>query len=273
MTSIPVMHWSDVSTATPHGISYWRDLAYGCAKRALLKKESASSSPAESSGSRYAEIGSFYHYFRALYEQQESFECNDVIRLDPGLGLEPALDTAIAMFRAWRGRHKPGYFGEPLAVEDLIPDCEATRKATALPNFTCRPDLVTYMSARVAKKFAVAPGYWLIDYKTCASANEFSARQYINSLQLIAYEEAWNATHPGMDIQGKIVQLCERGGKFQTYDLVLGPNGAVQKKMLRALAVRVGLTLTNKSLQVANPERCYDYGHKCQYLGTECHQF
>lgn len=278
----------DLNTGTPHGISYWRDLAYGCATRARLGKEGRSearSNPdwADEStgyGTLATMTGSVYHALRAQYATGEKFDCADFLG-EVGQDIEwiaKAVVAATGLFRWFRGTYPHDLWGEAISIEEIIESSEEIRKATGLPEYTCRPDLVTRVRARDVKRLTsefpglkgMRPGYYLIDYKTCARLDDLTISRYAHNLQFITYEAAWNAAHPDQILEGKIAELIHKVRVPELRPVLIPKGDVLDKKILRALADRIALVHANPILQVPNPERCWDYNRECTHLYSKC---
>jgi len=247
------------------GISYWRELALGCARRAQLRQEEDEQQNRHLSGS--LGTGTILHALMAAYY---SGKATSVVKIGFTEGTtydEEARIEAERLFSAYRVEHKPDEFGEVIGVEVDISESPAVEVAVGIAPFTARLDLVVKMDAATCRRLSylgqLQPGIYIVDHKTTAYMTAASYERYARDLQFIAYQVAYNAMCSPSTCKGLIVNVLTKTKTPEVVRILVPPPTTVDRAIL---AVVTNQARQKRTSNAPNPDRCFDYNSVCPFL-------
>lgn len=286
-----ITHLQIQAGGTLWGQSLWRDLVYGCPRRALLGRIKTGPRKALS-GDVNLDVGSVYHHLRNLYHTtKETIALDELVITDETDEEIPewVREPAVRMFRAYRAEHRPNALGRIIGSEIYLPgDAKQTRALRKLgfPEYTCQIDLVIKITAkdvtriRRDRKIRVTPGYWLDDIKTMAYYNAARVEQLFHSLQFKIYMLAFQAAYPDRKIKGLIIDMATKTKEPSFPAHTVPPPTPADRKIISRFA-----TLATEAWDAwggrdfdpqdapPNPDRCFDYNRRCKYFNNPCKRF
>ena len=256
---------------TKWGHSFWSEFLYGCAYRAMVKKErELTDGPTVFSEHFHLNVGTIFHALLALYYRvgTQTWETTAVkLTTTGGLIDEDARLEAERIFRAYRLKFTPKELGKVIAVEHLLEGRDITEDSK-LPEYTARPDLVVSVTKRDADRvkitrwITIKPGYWLVDHKSAAAVTPELVEYYFNSLQMILYQRAWTARNAKKyPLQGALISITTKEKEPSFFTVVVPKNNAPRLAIANEFARQVQIKWADESTRWAkNASLCLPYG-------------
>lgn len=253
------------------GHSYWKGW-HGCERAAYLRETQPEL--VSSAGADYMQAGTVFH---ALCEMQE----RNAKHVDTSMAIKGSqiqgtpLQEGVRVFRQYRTKCGPGFWGSPIAIEDVLgasdEDYVQTFEYFGFPhNVTIKPDLVVKVDSLASKrvndtfKQVIRPGNYLLDYKTVAGIPS-NTDSYFHSIQFKLYQLVWNLLRPEFKLDGALVVFASRAK-------------AVRVELLRIPAVTdtdreiVTAFLLNARIRRDNTYRLAEAKKPLPVNNTYCHQ-
>jgi hypothetical protein len=208
------------------GISYYTSV-YKCPRKANLKEIHFDDVANPLAKNQNLQIGTLFHSFMELYylRQLKSGQNPNIVKYIDSVGSaltpeEKALCEAKRLFVAYRKKFPASELGKIISVEETLPYndskvIKAVQEAVGsypLP-FTFKPDLIVRLDAEQAERIETVsnailePGYYLVDHKTDGRRTEYRQMKWENSLQMSAYQLAWNRCYPEKQLTGALVRV------------------------------------------------------------------
>lgn len=249
------------------GMSFYKVFG-ACPKRATLNALTRSAEPTALSDTATTR-GTVGHAFAELYYGGVSFEPEDVL-FTPGVASE-ALRFMSALWREYRKKFPADEWGKVIEIEAPL-EGPAVEEAVGVAPYTTRLDMVVELGdeecirALVQQRQDLAmvglkPGQrYVIDHKFVSANNAILVPKYRNSLQLVAYQLAWNAAHPEAPVSGAIANVVVKTKKPQYVSIFQPPPTDVQIEALRHV-LGYWRSIADTNPWVANPleENCFGY--------------
>jgi len=245
-----------------------------CAKQAKWDSEAQKIGAENSFSSSVIWVGSMVHQLLQCYYTgiTPHFELDENDRTS----LQNAQDKAWKVFRRYRADFPADEWGR-------IVECEVDHnnlKPFFMPagmTYSCKFDLIVKPTVKACKNLQktravplMAGTYYLVDHKTAGSFAPGWEDKYYESLQFVAYAEAFKLMWPKRIFGGTIVNVIGTGAtkKHETL-LVQPPTINMRARLVRLL----GFYKANKRYPMGNPTECMSYGKKCFWLHNGCEGF
>lgn len=260
---------------SPWGQTLWRDIAFGCGKRAALRKQHPGLDMSEPLG-----VGIIFHALVAHYLvcDDPDFECSKVDYISQEYEEEHRI-IAERTFECFREEYPVQTFGTIIGTEIPLPDDELERTALEaefeMPGISARLDCVVKLSTADCKRYNklfdmnLKPGNYIIDWKGASAPSNWAAQKYYLDLQPKLYQHMWNIVHPKQQVKGAIIFMVQRMNpnkhEFKSHVIFIQPLNLKDKKMIARFIVESIRNYPDYDRR-ANLDRCADYGKTCAFL-------
>lgn len=276
-------------TGTPHGITTALELAWGCGRKAQLKKIHQEESEIDDNPRRSKPsptlTGTFGHallenYFGQLLDGYEPPEIYDWIQETQVGGLAgPSLRQAARCFMFFRAQFQPDIFGRPIAIEEEI---SIEEEWGFLAPFTMRLDLATRITKKHVLNLAkhhcdVEPGIWLVDHKFLGNFSGHTYSKYAKDMQGQMYLRAYNYNQPkARQAKGLIYNIITKTTSPSFHQVVVREDPIADKILgnLTAACYSKGWPITEENNYACNPRECDAWFEECRFLTANlCKRF
>lgn len=228
------------------------------------------------------DVGTLFHFLAGELYHCGEFERRDVVFPVPAdvVGFEDVVAEAWRLFQGYRQRFPIDAWGTPYEVEwglhEEGPDAvEAIEAATVSP-FTLRIDMVTDVSPLQAQQIQsrggqeVAPGRWLLDFKTKSQKRTSAYDEALHRIQFKAYIMAYNAVAKlrgwplanGMLVVNAIRHKTLVAGSFPLYVV---PTPDEYEEEVVQTALHNGKVIGSTGAPLGVLDGCVSYGKICQF--------
>lgn len=271
------------ATPSPWGFHSWTSFGR-CPRQATLNLLALRQPPSGPERPGAKGVGTALHAMLDLYYRGVSFNPTELV-------LRPALDEldiieAARVFSQYSAIFSPDELGQVLGTEvhigppgdgsddDELGTTGPLATAIGVWPFAARIDMVVNITDAAAvqarRGIDVEPGIYLVDHKSHGAAWGTLVDKHLNSLQFVAYQLAWNATHPDRPCLGMIANVIIKTKSIKTMTLLQRSPSPSEIAALRGLLQGCAAQRRERP-GWANPQEefCFSQWGVCQWFAND----